>query len=171
MGKKVKESKKKSNNACQGRRKHMLESNGDDVEVVIVSSCYCVMLCSLAFSIRVTVVSSCESELVCRSCEPQQFISQTEEHYGSGNSTPTSCSDHSTPTLPHGGVSMWSFFFLVVLASLRYLGGSRRLALAFVRLRKMVSPTKPSTEADVRGAEVLSSWRDGIPAMAGFAVP
>ena len=79
LGKKVKESKKKKKKACKGRRKHMLESNGDDVEVVTVSSCFCVMLCSLAFAVRVTVVSSCESAFVCRPCEPQRFISQTEE--------------------------------------------------------------------------------------------
>ena len=107
----MKESKKKKNKACQGRRKHMLESNGDEVEVVIVSSCFCVMLCSLAFAVCVTVVSSCESAFVCRLCEPQRFISQTEEHYCSEIDTPTSCGDHSTPTLPRGGVSMCSFFF------------------------------------------------------------
>ena len=63
-------------------------------KVVSVSSCHCVMLCFLAFPIPVAVVSSCESEFVCHTCEPQRFISQTEEHSCSENSTPTSCSDN-----------------------------------------------------------------------------
>ena len=79
-------------------------------KVVSVSSCYCVMLCYLALAISVTVVSSCESEFVCRPCKPQRFISQTEEHSCSGNITPTSCGDNSTPTLPREGVTMWEFF-------------------------------------------------------------
>ena len=76
-------------------------------KVVSVSSCYCVMLCSLAFPILVTVVSFCESEFVCHPCEPQRFISQNEQHYCSENSTPTSCDDNSTPTLPREVVTMW----------------------------------------------------------------
>ena len=55
----------------------MLESNGSDVEVVSVSLCYCVMLGSLAFLIPVIVVSSCESEFVSHSREPQRFISHS----------------------------------------------------------------------------------------------
>ena len=88
--------------------KDLLESNGSDVEVVSVSLCYCVMLGSPAFLIPVIVVSSCESEFVSHSREPQSV--HFSKHSCRENSTPSACNDNDISILPREGVTMLEVF-------------------------------------------------------------
>ena len=146
LGKRVKESSKK-NRRARGDGSTCWKAMEMMWKVVSVSSCFCEMLCSLALPNPVTVVNSCESEFVCHLCEPQRFISQTEESTFAVETArqPLAVTTALPPCLAKD--SRCGSFLEVVLASLQYLGGSRRPALACVRLRKMVSPTKPSNRS------------------------